>query len=156
MMRIAAILPLVFGFLGCSNETKFSEVVPNTGTFAGSEEVELRGNAFPKGGVSVRFGSKEATNVVMMSDHTIKVSTPAGDKGTAADVTMVFDDGRAFVLRNGFRYVDSTQQRATMDNFFKKASGESKTPAPAPTPTTPAPTPTTPAPAPTTTPPPAK
>jgi hypothetical protein len=132
MTRTVAILALALGFFtaaGCSTETRFTEVVPNQGTFGGSEEVELRGANFPRGGVRVRFGSKEATGVVMVSDHSIKVTTPAGDKGTAADVTMEFDDGRAFKLPHGFRYVDSTQQRELMDKFFKKASGESGKPA---------------------------
>jgi hypothetical protein len=70
----------------------------------------------------VKFGTKEATQVAVQSDNVIKVATPAGDKNTTTDVSVIFDDGRAFILRNGFRYVDSTQQRATMDNFFKKAS----------------------------------
>ena len=108
--------------LGCSTETRFTEVKPNTGTFNGGEEVELMGNAFPREGVTVRFGNKAATGVVVQSDHTIKVATPAGEKGSATDVTITFDDGRAFVLKNAFRYVDSTQQRETMEKFFNKTS----------------------------------
>ena len=108
---------------GCSTETRFTEVSPGNGTFTGGEEVQLQGNNFPRSGVTVRFGTKEATGVVVLSDHAIQVTTPAGDRGTAADVTLVFDDGRAFVLKNGFRYVDATQQRDTMDKFFKKSEG---------------------------------
>src|SRR5579859_4433437 len=109
---------------GCSKETKITEIEPNTGTFSGGEEVEIRGANFPKAGVQVKFGTKEATQVAVQSDNVIKVATPAGDKNTTSDVSVIFDDGRAFVLRNGFRYIDSTQQRQTMDNFFKKAGGE--------------------------------
>ncbi len=110
--------------LGCSKETRVTELEPNTGTFSGGEEVEIHGSNFPRGGVTVRFGTKEATNVAYVSDGAIKVATPAGDKNTTSDVTIVFDDGRAFVLKNAFRYVDSTQQRQTMDKFFNKASGQ--------------------------------
>ena len=124
-LRWVAVLAVGVG-IGCSNETKFSEVAPQTGTFTGGEEVELKGNAFPRSGVTVRFGSKLATGVVVQSDHTIRVTTPPGEKGTSADVTLMFDDGRAFMLKNAFRYVDSTQQRDTMDKFFNKASGEKK------------------------------
>ena len=111
---------------GCSNETKFTKVEPNTGTFTGGEEIELQGNGFPRTGLSVRFGNKEAQPVVVESDKKIKVATPAGDKSTNVDITITFDDGRAFVLKNGFHYVDSTQQRATMDKFFDKAGGGQK------------------------------
>ena len=111
----------------CNNgETKFTGLEPNTGTFAGGEEATLIGQNFPRGGASVRFGDKAAQPVVMESDHKIRVSTPAGDKNTNADITLIFDDGRAFVLKSGFRYVDSTQQRQTMDKFFNKASGDKK------------------------------
>jgi hypothetical protein len=125
--------PLVFVVLwlglslgGCSNELKLSTVEPNTGTFTGGEEIIVEGQNFPRGGASVKFGLKEAQPVVVESDHKIRVTTPAGDKNTNVDVTVVFDDGRAFQLKNAFRYVDSTQQRNTMDKFFSKASGEKK------------------------------
>ena len=124
LVAVIALLAPLAG--GCSTETKFSTIEPNTGTFTGGEEVALEGQNFPRGGASVKFGLKEAVPVVVESDHKIRVTTPAGDKSTNVDVTVIFDDGRAFQLKNGFRYVDSTQQRQTMDNFFKKASGEKK------------------------------
>lgn len=143
-MRAASLL---FGFAGllgaiagCSTETRFTGMDPNTGTFTGGEEVVLEGTNFPRGGVSVRFcpskdkdknndqpaNCKEAQPVVSESASKIRVATPAGDKGTDVDVMMIFDDGRAFMLKHGFRYVDSTQSVQTRDTFFKKASGEKK------------------------------
>ena len=119
---------------GCSNETKFTAIDPNTGTFAGGEEVVLEGNNFPRDGISIRFcpskdkdpnkeqqpvNCKEAQPVVVESASKIRVSTPAGDKGTDADVMMIFPDGRAFMLKHGFRYVDSTQGMQARDKFFK-------------------------------------
>ena len=65
----------------------------------------------PRTGVTVRFGLREATAVVVQSDSSIKVATPAGDKGATTDVTLILDDGRSFVLRNSFRYVDATERR---------------------------------------------
>ena len=131
MRSVIAALPLTLlvaaGASGCSDgQTKFTGIEPNTGTFVGGEEVTLMGQHFPRGGATVRFGDKPAQPVVMESDHKIKVTTPAGDKNTNSDVTVIFDDGRAFQLKSGFRYVDSTQQRNTMDKFFNKASGEKK------------------------------
>jgi hypothetical protein len=126
-MRALTLASLLVGAtLGCSKETRISEIEPNTGTFSGGEEVIISGQNFPRSGVQVRFGTKEATGVAVESDHAIKAYTPAGDKGTASDVSVVFDDGRAFVLKGAFHYVDSTQQRNTMDKFFDKAAGEKK------------------------------
>ena len=123
MHRARFLVLAVLGLgLGCSTDTRFTEVSPPNGTFTGGEDVELLGSNFPRSGVVVRFGSKPGTGVIVESDHAIKVTTPPGEKGTAADVTLTFDDGRAFVLRNGFRFVDATQQRETMDKFFKKTS----------------------------------
>ena len=127
LFALPLLLLSAIAVVGCNDgQTKFTGIEPNTGTFVGGEEVSLVGQNFPRGGATVRFGDKSAQPVVMETDHKIKVTTPAGDKNTNSDVTIIFDDGRAFQLKNGFRYVDSTQQRNTMDKFFNKASGDKK------------------------------
>jgi hypothetical protein len=115
----------LFFVVACSSETRFTEMSPNTGAYTGGEEIEIRGNNFPRTGVTVRFGTKEANSVAILSDRLIKAVSPPGDKGTAVDVVLIFDDGRAFILKRGFRYVDSTQ-RETMEKFFNKAGGDKK------------------------------
>jgi len=112
---------------GCSNDLKVSEVDPPNGAFTGGEEVLIRGNGFQpgRGGVVVKFGRKEATAVAVESGDKIKVMTPAGDKSSTVDISVVFDDGKAFMLKNGFHYVDTTQQRNTMNNAFN-AMGNNK------------------------------
>ena len=112
---------LAFGMLSaCSNELKVTEVEPPHGTFSGGEEITIHGNGFQpgRGGVSVRFGRREAQSVVVESATAIKVTTPAGDKSTSVDVSVVFDDGKAFVLKSAFQYIDTTQQKAAMDKAF--------------------------------------
>ena len=110
----------------CSNELKVSEVEPPNGAFTGGEEVVIKGNGFQpgRGGVTVKFGRREATAVAVESGDKIKVMTPAGDKSSTVDVSIVFDDGKAFMLKNGFHYVDTSQQRANMDNAFKALGGK--------------------------------
>lgn len=125
MMRCLSVA-LVLVLAACSTETRLTEVVPSAGTYTGGEEVEIRGANFPRSSVTVRFGVKEATNVVMQSASSIKVMSPVGDKGTAVDITVVFDDGRAFVVHNGFHFVEQ-QQRQVMDKFFNRASGQQPT-----------------------------
>jgi hypothetical protein len=113
---------LVFG---CSNDLKVSEVDPPNGAFTGGEEVVIKGNGFQpgRGGVVVKFGRREATAVAVESGDKIKVMTPAGDKSSTVDISVVFDDGKAFLLKNGFHYVDTTQQRATMGKAFEALGG---------------------------------
>jgi IPT/TIG domain len=125
-MRRIAMAAAALALAACSNELKVSETDPNTGTFNGGEEVTIRGNGFQPGraGVTVKFGRRDAQAVVVESDSKIKVQTPAGDKNTTVDVSVVFDDGKAFLLKNGFKYIDNTQ-RATMDKAFN-ALGDKK------------------------------
>ena len=124
LFRVGALLGLVITWgLGCSNETRINELEPPNGTYVGGEEILIKGNGFNAGhggGVSVKFGKRDATNIVVESDHSIKVSSPPGDKNTKADITVVFDDGRAFLLKNGFTYLDATDQAKVMKNFGEK------------------------------------
>jgi hypothetical protein len=101
----------------CSNELKVSELDPPNGAYTGGEEVVLKGNGFQpgRGGVTVKFGRKDAQAVVVESNDKIKVTTPAGDKNTTVDILVVFDDGKSFQIKNGFHFIDTSQQRATMD-----------------------------------------
>ncbi len=106
---------------GCSNELKVESVEPATGTYAGTEQVIIHGNGFQPGrqGVQVKFGRRDATGAVIESSDRIKVTTPSGDKSSSVDVTVVFDDGRAFQLKNAFKYIDNTN-RATMNSAFNQ------------------------------------
>ena len=125
-MRRIAMVAALLGCAACSNELKVSEVDPPQGTYTGGEEVVIKGGGFQpgRGGVTIKFGSHEAQAVVVESADKIKVQTPAGDRNTTIDVTVVFDDGKAFMLKNGFRYLDNTQ-RVTMDKAFN-ALGDKK------------------------------
>lgn len=130
-MRRVAMTLAVLGLAACSNELKVSEAEPPQGTYTGGEEVVIKGNGFQpgRGGVTVRFGRREAQSVAVESTDKIKVQTPAGDKNTTVDISVVFDDGKAFLLKNGFHYIDN-QQRSTMDKAFN-AFGDKKDEKPA-------------------------
>jgi hypothetical protein len=88
--------------------------------------VIIKGNGFQpgRGGVTVKFGRKDAQAVVVESSDKIKVTTPAGDKNTSVDILVVFDDGKSFQIKNGFHFIDTSQQRATMDKAFNAFGGE--------------------------------
>jgi hypothetical protein len=106
----------------CSNETKIERLEPQQGTFAGGEEISIKGKNFPvkRGGVSVTFGRRAGTGVAIENDNTIKVISPQGEKNTDVDVTVLFDDGRGFQLKNAFRYLDATDNAKVMKNFGNK------------------------------------
>jgi hypothetical protein len=132
----------LYGMSGCSNEFKVTGVEPAHGTFGGGEEVVIKGSGFQpgRGGVSVKFGKHDASSVVVASSDKINVTTPGGDPNTTVDVTVVFDDGKAFKVANGFHYMAPADTRSMMDKALNQmGKGDTKAaPSGAPTaPTTP-------------------
>jgi hypothetical protein len=126
-MQMWCAAALLVGLAGCSNELKVSSVEPAQGTFAGGEEVSIHGNGFQPGhGVTVKFGIKEATAVVTASADKINVTTPGGDPNTTVDVTVIFDDGKAFKVANGFHYMAQVQNRGTLDKAFNQLGKDTK------------------------------
>lgn len=119
-LAIGAVLCLTL--TACSKETRITELEPPQGTYMGGEEIAIKGRNLPvgRGGASVIFGRKPATNVVMGSDGEIKVTSPAGERNTEVDVTVTFDDGRAYQLQKGFRYLDATDNSKVMKHFGTK------------------------------------
>jgi hypothetical protein len=102
------------------------KVEPPQGTTAGGEEITILGAGFQPGKTQaeVRFGRKKSEVVTIASTGKIRVVTPAGDKGPV-DITVAFDDGRAFKLSNGFRYVEPAEGQNARNAFFQggKAAG---------------------------------
>ena len=121
---------VVLAMAACSNDLKVSSVEPAQGTFGGGEDVVIHGNGFQpgRGGVTVTFGSRPATSVVVASGDRINVMTPGGDPNTTVDVTVVFDDGKAFKLANGFHYMAQVDQRGTLDKAFNTLGKDQPTP----------------------------
>ncbi len=124
MRKLLQSAALCFGMLapGCSNETAVLGLDPPQGTYTGGEEIVIKGRNFPvgRGGVSVRFGRSAATNVILESGNAIRVTSPAGDRNTKADVVIMFDDGRAYQLANAFQYLDGTDNSKVMKHFGNK------------------------------------
>jgi hypothetical protein len=83
-------------------------VEPALGNVAGGEPVTIVGAGFEPGktGAQVRFGRSSAKSVSVDGTSRIRVVSPPGPPGPV-DVEVVFDDGGAYVLRNGFRYVEA-------------------------------------------------
>ncbi len=111
---------VIFGVAACSNDLKVTSVEPAQGTFGGGEDIVIHGNGFQpgRGGVTVNFGKRAGTSVAVASTDKITVMTPGGDPNTTVDVTVIFDDGKAFKLGNGFHYMAQVDQRGTLDKAF--------------------------------------
>ena len=132
-VKLAYTAMVLLGLAGCSNELKVSGVEPPQGTYAGGEEVVIKGNGFQpgRGGVTVKFGKHDATAVVVASSEKISVTTPGGDANTTVDITVIFDDGKAFKVGNGFHYMAPANNRGTLDKAFNQMGKEGATPPPA-------------------------
>jgi hypothetical protein len=129
-VKLAYAAMVLLGLAGCSNELKITGVEPPQGTYAGGEDVVITGSGFQpgRGGVTVKFGKRDATAVVVASADKIHVSTPGGDPNTTVDITVIFDDGKAFKVGNGFHYMAPVDNRGTLDKAFNQMGKEGATP----------------------------
>ena len=112
-LSIAA-LGLFVGFfaLACNQDFKITRVTPSVGLVGGGEQVEILGTGFdPNMGVSVFFGNQQADNVVVSSTDKLIVMTPSSIKAGAVNIRIAMDNGKEYLIRDGFRYV----QKASMD-----------------------------------------
>lgn len=106
MRKLASVvlLLLVATLSGCEAEFRIKSLEPNFGNVAGNDDVVIVGSGFKPGTVmTVQFGKLEARSVVIDSPTRIRVKTPGGVEGKA-DVVVTRDDGKTFVLRDGFLY----------------------------------------------------
>jgi len=93
--------------VGCETGVKVTSVTPDYGTVGGGEDVVIKGTGF-KAGVQVKFCKAEAKNVVILGDNQLKVTSPANQKG-ACELTITFDDGRAYKVAAAFRYMEPSE-----------------------------------------------
>jgi hypothetical protein len=96
---------------------KVEKVEPPQGTTAGGEEVTITGDGFVPGKTQaeVIFGHKKSETVAIASTTKIRAVTPPGEKGP---VDISFDDGKAFKIQNGFRYVEPADNSNARNAFF--------------------------------------
>lgn len=133
VFTVASLTALTSALAACpqgAGALKVDKVEPPQGTTAGGEEITILGDGFQPGKTQaeVRFGRKKAEIVTIAATNKIKVVTPVGDKGPI-DVTVAFDDGHAFKIPNGFRYVEPNDGETARRAFFsggKPAAGGQK------------------------------
>jgi hypothetical protein len=93
--------------VGCKEEFAIRDISPATGVLGGGEPVEILGSGFsPNLGLSVYFGNEKAPNVVVSSENKMIVHTPSSREPTTVDVRIATDDGKEYLLRRAFRYIE--------------------------------------------------
>lgn len=101
--------------VACSKDDeglRITKLAPKTGPYTGGSEVVIEGTGFAKEGatgVKVYFGEKLGRRVVFEGDNKLLVEPPAGPKGESVDVTLIFDDGRKFVVEDAYSYIDMAE-----------------------------------------------
>ena len=122
IVSLSAMILLLGAFAGCEKKgapITIDRVEPENGVSAGGDHITIFGSGFEPGKtqVDVKFGSRAAAQVSIGSNDKISVVTPPGDKGPV-DVTLMFNNGEALVLRGGFHYVSTAGTDDTRKAFF--------------------------------------
>ena len=87
---------------GCESGTRIKALEPNFGNVSGGDTVLIIGSGF-KTGMTVQFGKHEVKHVVVDTPSRLRVKTPSGAEGKV-DVIVTRDDGKTFMLENGYEY----------------------------------------------------
>ncbi|MFA5523466.1 MAG: IPT/TIG domain-containing protein [Tissierellales bacterium] len=90
------------GFTYYSNPS-ITSVTPNEAHNTGGQKVTIRGNMFLQG-IKVLIGDTPATEIKLIDDRTIEITTPPGELGPK-DVKIENTDGGSYTLKNGITYV---------------------------------------------------
>jgi hypothetical protein len=111
-VKLCAIILVVFVgamALACEKDFSIRSVSPGVGTLSGGEQVEINGSGFdPQMGMSVYFGNRQADNVVISSTNKLIVMSPASSKEENVDIRVALDDGKEYLVKDGFRYIKKT------------------------------------------------
>jgi hypothetical protein len=107
----ALLCSTVFIGIGCGEEGGGGDLAilnidPRNGPLTG-QNVKIVGTNFRTDiGYTVYFGNKQAESVTILNPETLALIAPQRDEAGEVDVTIRADDGAAFRIVKGFRYVD--------------------------------------------------
>ena len=109
MKRILAVIgaiAIICTLLACDSEFSVRRCSPAVGVLAGGEPVDILGSGFSAGmGITIYFGSTKADNVVVRDSGKLTVTSPSNEEPGKVDVRVITDDGKEFVIKEGFQYV---------------------------------------------------
>ena len=122
-LSIAAFAVSVLAASACEKKggpVSVSRLEPESGTTSGGDHITIVGTGFEPGVTTaeVRFGRKRAEGVVIASSTQINVTSPPSERGPV-DVTVILNDGRAFTIPEGFRYVAPQDGSKVREAYLK-------------------------------------
>ena len=104
---IMAVMLVSLAIFGCEKGFSVKGVSPATGMTVGGELIQIRGTGFRSDmGIAVFLGAKQAENVVVTGPETLAVTTPSSLEAALVDVRIATDDGREYVMKQAFRYIE--------------------------------------------------
>lgn len=123
-LALAAVAIAACVLSGCGDaEMKVHRLDPAFGGTKGDDDVRIVGQGFRTDiGYSVYFGPRKASSVIVEGDDTLVATTPSFDDPMTVDVRIVADDGRVFLMKHAFRFVDQSGWRPS--DALDKVSNE--------------------------------
>lgn len=122
-------LSVCFSNLACERKggpVSVTRLEPDNGTTGGGDQISIIGSGFEPGKTTaeVRFGRKRAEGVVIASNTVINVTTPPSERGPT-EITVILNDGKAFTIPGGFRFVEP-QDASKVRDAYLKTQGKTK------------------------------
>ena len=106
-ITVAALCACFFA-VACNQGFAIHKISPKVGALEGGDQVEITGTGFnPDMGMSVYFGNEQAETVVVSSTDKLLVVTPAYPKAEKVNLRIALDDGREYLIRDGFAYAEN-------------------------------------------------
>ena len=123
--RLAALTGVLVSLAlpGCSDDApRVRRVYPNFSSLRGDEDVRIEGSGFRNDiGYTVYFGTQKASSVMVQDEGVLVATTPGVDSPRQVDVRIVADNGKTFLLKKAFRYIDGS---VDVNAFFDGAEGK--------------------------------
>jgi len=109
-LGVLAGLLTISALAACSDEApSVRRVYPNFSSLRGDEDVRIEGTGFRNDmGYTVYFGTQRASSVMVEGENALIATTPGVDAPREVDVRIVADNGKTFLLKKAFRYVDGS------------------------------------------------
>ncbi len=106
------------------NEPAITDIQPRFGLMHGGEQVAIHGeNIGALMPVTVYLGNQRVRMSELVEDDIIQITTPTSNAEQTVDVRIIGNDGREFLMKNAFQYVEKAKM-AECVNISKQLNGK--------------------------------